>query len=484
MTGSPSEIPVAHHEAAREKRNAALSSVFAAVALTAMKTAVGALTGSLGILAEAAHSGLDLVAAGVTLLAVRVSGRPADREHSYGHGKVENLSALFETLLLLVTCVWICYEAMQRLFVKQVHVESSMWAFVVMAVSIAVDFSRSRMLQRVARKHKSQALEADALHFSTDIWSSSVVIVGLLLVRLADLTGWRALAQADALAALGVCVVVVYVSVELGRRSIQALLDGVPGKLHDEVMRAVKVPGVIDVRQVRVRASGAEVFADVVLTVDRSTSFDESHAVASLAEAEVQALLPGADVLVHVEPTGGEDGTSTPALIRAIAARHGISAHAIRIHDVLGRQTLETHLEIGEPIDVAGAHARATAFEEDLRRALPMLSQIVTHIEPAVDEDAAEPAVGDVQGVELRRAVETLAERLAIPCRPHEMQMRTVGGRPALSFHCTMDGAEPLKEAHRVTEELERALRERFPSLSSVTIHIEPPEADDPAIPS
>jgi cation diffusion facilitator family transporter len=476
-----SDISPTHHDAAREKRRAALSSVLAAVALTAMKAVVGWLTGSLGILAEAAHSGLDLVAAGVTLLAVRVSGRPADREHSYGHGKVENLSALFETLLLLITCVWICYEAVERLFFKQVHVESSIWAFVVMAVSILVDFSRSRMLQRVARKYKSQALEADALHFSTDIWSSSVVIVGLLLVRLADLMGWPALAQADALAALGVCAVVVYVSVELGRRSVQALLDGVPGKLRDEVMSAVRVPGVIEVRQVRVRASGAEVFADVVLTVDRSTSFDESHAVASRAEAQVQRLLPGADVLVHVEPALSEDGASTPALVRVIAARHGISTHAIRIHDVQGRQTLETHLEIGEPIDVAGAHARATAFEEELRRALPTLSQVVTHIEPAVDEDAAEPVLSDVQGGELKRTVEVLAERLPIPCRPHDMQMRTVGGRLALSFHCTMDGAAPLQEAHRATEELERALRERFPGLSSVTIHIEPPDADEVA---
>ncbi len=162
--------------AEREKTSAALSSVVAAVALTTLKIIVGLLTGSLGILAEAAHSGLDLVAALVTFFAVRVSSKPADREHRYGHGKVENLSALFETVLLLITAVWIIYEAIQRLFFHPVAVEVSFWSFIVMAISIGIDYTRSRILYKAARAHNSQALEADALHFSTDIWSSSVVI--------------------------------------------------------------------------------------------------------------------------------------------------------------------------------------------------------------------------------------------------------------------------------------------------------------------
>jgi len=168
--------------AQKEKREAALSSVVAALLLTGLKLAIGLLTGSLGILAEAAHSGLDLVAALVTFFAVRLSDRPPDEHHLYGYGKIENLSALIETLLLLITCVWIIYEAIQRLFFKSVEIEASIWAFAVMGISIVVDITRSRILYAAARKHKSQALEADALHFSTDIWSSSVVIVGLGLV--------------------------------------------------------------------------------------------------------------------------------------------------------------------------------------------------------------------------------------------------------------------------------------------------------------
>ena len=206
----------------REKHWVALSSVLAAIFLTGMKLVVGLMTGSLGILSEAAHSGLDLVAAVVTLFAVRISGRPADREHTYGHGKVENLSALFETVLLLVTCIWIIYEAIQRLFFKEVLVEASIWAFVIMGVSIVIDFSRSRALARVAKKYQSQALEADALHFSTDIWSSSVVIGGLLLVRGADWLGLAWLTKADALAAMGVAGIVVYISAQLGQRTIAA----------------------------------------------------------------------------------------------------------------------------------------------------------------------------------------------------------------------------------------------------------------------
>jgi cation diffusion facilitator family transporter len=239
--------------AEREKNSAALSSVLAAVALTTFKIVVGLMTNSLGILAEAAHSGLDLVAALVTWFAVRTSGKPADVEHHYGHGKIENLSALFEAFLLLVTCVWIIYESIQRLFFKAEEVEVSFWAFLVMAISILIDYSRSRVLERAARKHNSQALEADALHFKTDIWSSSVVIVGLIAVKLADwLPGLPILAKADAVAALGVALIVIYVSIELGVRTIHGLLDQAPKGLAEEIEKAVEaIPGVLDCHQVR-----------------------------------------------------------------------------------------------------------------------------------------------------------------------------------------------------------------------------------------
>jgi cation diffusion facilitator family transporter len=296
--------PDAAEEAANhEKKTAARSSVFAAIFLTGMKLVIGLVTGSLGIISEALHSALDLVAAGVTYFAVHFAGRPADREHPYGHGKIENISALFETFLLLLTCVWIVYEAIQRLFFKTVEVESSIWSFVVMAVSIIIDFSRSRMLSRVAKKHNSQALEADALHFSTDIWSSAVVIAGLFFVFLSDKLQIPWLVNADAIAAMGVAGIVTYVSIQLGRRAIGHLIDEIsPTLVVDVTQAADNVPQVLKVLDVRARHSGPNTFIDVTIALEDGTPLDQAHSVAEQVEAAVQATVPKSSVMVHIDP--------------------------------------------------------------------------------------------------------------------------------------------------------------------------------------
>ncbi len=288
----------------KEKKSAAQSSVLAAVALTSFKLITGLTTNSLGILAEAAHSGLDLVAALVTLMAVRFSANPADVEHHYGHGKVENISALFESLLLLITCVWIIYESVQRLLLRQIEVDASFWAFLVMIISIAVDYSRSKVLNRAARKYNSQALEADALHFSTDIWSSSVVILGLIGIRLAGMFPvWIFLNKADAIAALVVAIIVIFVSLQLGRRTVQGLLDSAPLGLREQIKRDVdKIPGVLSCHKVRVRMSGAEFFVDLHIVVDANQSLTDAHDLSERTREAVIRLTPKADVTVHTEP--------------------------------------------------------------------------------------------------------------------------------------------------------------------------------------
>jgi cation diffusion facilitator family transporter len=290
--------------ATEEKNSAALNSVAAAFLLTGLKVVVGLLSGSMGILAEAAHSGLDLAAALVTCLAVRAASKPPDRDHAYGHGKVENLSALVETLLLLATCAWIMKESIHRLTTRHSPVDASIWAFAIMGISIAVDFSRSRMLYRVASKHRSQALEADALHFSTDIWSSAVVILGLLGVKLASwYPGLSFLLQADAVAALIVAGIVVVVSGRLGLRTVQALLDTSPPGEDDKIKAAVAaVDGVFDCHAIRVRHSGPHYFVDLHITVDGDQSLRDAHALTERVEQAVEAILPGADVTVHPEP--------------------------------------------------------------------------------------------------------------------------------------------------------------------------------------
>jgi cation diffusion facilitator family transporter len=280
----------------QEKRWAALTSLAAAVGLTAFKIIVGVLTGSLGILAEAAHSGLDLVAALMTYCAVRISDRPPDRTHLYGHGKIENLSALFETLLLLATCVWIVREAVHRLLSHQAQIEVTFWSFAVMLVSIAVDASRARVLSATAKKHNSQALEADALHFQTDIWSSAVVIVGLLAAKF----GFGA---ADAIAALGVSVVVVWVSIQLGRRTVDALLDSAPAGLEERILKIVEsVPGVQNCHNLRFRYSGPVLFIDLHVLVNGEQTLTEAHLLTESIEAAIQEIAPRADITVHPEP--------------------------------------------------------------------------------------------------------------------------------------------------------------------------------------
>ena len=288
----------------QEKKWAAMSSVIAAVGLTGFKFVVGLATGSLGILAEAAHSGLDLMAAGMTLLAVRISGRPADRNHLYGHGKAENLSALFETLLLLVTCFWIIYEATHRLLFHPVDLKITFWSFAVMITSIGVDISRSRVLYKAARKYNSQALEADALHFSTDIWSSGVVILGLVCVKISGwIPGLAFLHQADSIAAILVGLIVVSISVKLGIRTVQALLDVAPSGIERKIISSVEVlPGVTNCHKVRVRYSGPQAFVDIHVLVDGNQTLKQAHNLTEEIERAIRRLIPNADVTVHPEP--------------------------------------------------------------------------------------------------------------------------------------------------------------------------------------
>jgi cation diffusion facilitator family transporter len=297
-------------ESENAKNFAAKSSVLAAFFLTGMKITVGLMTGSLGILAEAAHSGLDMMAAIVTYLAVRVSDKPADEEHPYGHGKIENLSALFETVLLLATCLWIIHEAVDRLFFKAVTVQASLWAYLVIIISIAVDISRSRMLKRTAKKYNSQALEADALHFSTDIWSSAVVLLGLVGITLAELVpAWSALRVADSIAALGVALIVIYVSIEMGYRTSQALLDAAPKGMEEKVKLAAEtVAGVCHCHNIRLRQVGPRLFVDAHVNMDPEMTLRRAHLLTDKVEQAIQKIAEGADVTVHAEPTPGQDG--------------------------------------------------------------------------------------------------------------------------------------------------------------------------------
>jgi cation diffusion facilitator family transporter len=456
-----------------EKNRVALTSVLAALLLTGTKIAVGLWTGSLGILAEALHSALDLAAAVVTLWAVRVSGRPADKEHSYGHGKIENMSALFETALLLGTCIWIIKEAIGRLFFRAtVHVDANVWSFLVVILSIVVDYSRSRALLRVAKKYDSQALEADALHFSTDIWSSVVVLLGLGGVLAAHQFGISALAKADAIAALGVALVVVVVSVKLGKKAINDLIDTVPPEMAARIASTAMVVGVREVRQVRVRRSGPETFVDLTLVVARAESLERSHEIACGAEAAIKRDLPRADVVVHVEPEEGS-GEDLLEMARRIAASRGTAAHNLLVYEEAGRLILELHLEMNGDMALSRAHQIASEVDEELRRTNPRLERVVAHIEPAGRADAGTSAKAE-DAAQIRAALLATPEFAERGVVPQAIEIRRCGSEFAISFRCALPSATSIKDAHAFTEKIERSLRSQIPSLGRVMIRTDP----------
>ena len=464
------------HIIAREKRKVALTSVLAAVFLTGFKVIVGLATGSLGILAEALHSALDLAAAAMTYAAVRIGDRPPDASHPYGHGKVESLSALFEAGLLVATCVWIIYEAMRRLFFEEIEVVPSLWAFAVMLTSILVDWGRSRALLRAARRFKSQALLADALHFSTDIWSSCVVIVGLFLVKLGDWVGYKStLTRADSVAALGVALIVLLISYRLGKATIDVLLDRAPAGAADGIAdEACRVRGVVGCRRVRVRSVGPILFVDMVVEVARATPIEQAHAIVSEVEARVLARQPQADVVVHFEPVGTPTEGWTER-IQTIAGEQGLLVHEVLVREGAAGRSITLHLEVPPHLTVAEAHAVADRLEEAIRTRIEQVADVIVHIEPRSEEGLPQDeALGELERilVPLRR----IAKSMPALHDFHDVGVRRLGGELIVSMHCVFDPALGIDQAHRLSSQIADRLKAGVRGLGEVHVHVEPPE--------
>jgi cation diffusion facilitator family transporter len=461
-----------NRELKTEKQAVALNSVFAAVAITALKVVVGITTGSLGILSEAAHSGLDLVAAVITYFSVGVSDRPPDATHQYGHGKVENFSAFIETALLLATCIWIVYEAAKRLFFHSVEIEPSVWAFIVMGASIVVDVWRSRRLQRVAEKYDSQALHADALHFSTDIWSSSVVLLGLALVLVGRNYSVPWLSKADPIAALIVACIVVYVSWRLARQTIDALLDAAPAGIRVRIIRQVsRLDGVLAVDRVRIRRGGNKYFADISVAMPRNVTFQKSEQVANDAARVVRTLLPGTDVVVNATARASYS-ESLFDRIRAVATRNNLNVHDISVQDVNGAIHVEQHVELDEAMRLKDAHDRVTRLESEMRAEIPEIASILTHIEsePATIETSDGPVEADT----LERHIQRVSRSFLEVIDTHDLMFKRVSGRLYLSLHCTFQDDLPLARVHDIQTAMESKFRQEVPALFRVLIHPEP----------
>jgi cation diffusion facilitator family transporter len=456
-----------------EKRSVALNSLLAAAAITALKLLVGLTTRSLGILSEAAHSGLDLVAAFITFLSVRVSDKPADAEHQYGHGKVENFSAFIETGLLLLTCIWIVWEAVRRLSGHHsVQIEPSLAAFAVLGASMIVDWWRSRKLKRIADKYDSQALEADALHFSTDIFSSGIVAVGLALVWAADRWGIPGFAKADPIAALVVSGVIVYVSSRLGRQTIDALLDAAPPGYRSRIIDAVlQIPGVIEVERVRIRRAGNHYFADMAVGLARNVTFQRSgQAMAEITEA-VQRILPNCDVVIHPVPRESA-GENIFDRIRAVASRNNFSVHDVSVQDLAGRLHVEQHLELDETLSLKNAHDVVSRLESEIRAEIPEISTILTHIES--EPSTIEPGDRVMRNVALEQKLKPLLREFPEILDMHDVEIKHVRDKVYMSCHCTMPDNLPLSRVHDLSTALEIRFKQAAPELFKVLIHPEP----------
>jgi cation diffusion facilitator family transporter len=457
-----------------DKEKVALSSIAASAGLTIAKAVVGFATGSLAILSEAAHSLLDLAATVMTYFAVRISGKPADKEHHYGHGKVESVSALAETGLLFLLSGVVVWEASQRLFGGQGHaVEATVWAFVVIIASIVVDFFRARVLYRVAAETASEALEADALHFGSDMWSSAAVLVSLIAVRL----GYPA---ADSIAAIVVAVFICVAGWRLGRRTIDTLTDTAPPGVAEKITAAVqRVPGVVAIDRLRLRQVGAQLFVDLVVAVSRTLPIDRVAAVKNRIIATVRADSPEAEVTVTTEPRALDD-ESVLERVMVIARNRALAVHHVTVHSIEGRLAISLDLEVDGALSLRAAHDIASGLEEAIRDELGPQVEVETHIEPLQSNDGRGREAAPERIAEVRDALQDIAAKVAFVGAVHDVRVREADGGEIVNFHCLVDPALGVADVHEKVDEVERALRLRFPSIKRAIGHAEPRPADSP----
>ncbi len=452
---------------AKEKKRIAFISVCAAIFLTTFKFVIGITTNSLGIISEAAHSGLDLLATLMTYFAVRFSDRPADEDHQYGHGKLENISAFLETLLLVVTCIWIIYEAVGKFLSHSHNVEVSVWSFVVMGTSIIVDASRSKALYRVAKKTNSQALEADALHFASDIWSSLTVIAGLIFVSIG-------FPEFDAFAALIVAFLVLFVSYRLGRRTIDALMDRVPkGKLQSIEQSIHSVSGVEEVRSVRMRTSGPRLFVDIVVAIRRTLPFHLAHQIMDEIEQAIHAVDPIADVIIHAEPIESSDETLVDKIKMIVIDHHLPPPHNLEVHLSDGKYYVDFDIEYQPDQSFEDAHRIASALENHIMAEIPAIEKVTIHME---ESETKEHALSDVTAVQapLSEKIHNLVMQQNGIVKCSDVTLLQEGDHFHLSIVCSLPRTKTLEEVHTIISGIERTLYDNFPVIRKVTIHAEP----------
>jgi cation diffusion facilitator family transporter len=451
-----------------QKEQVALGSIFASGGLTIAKGIVGLASGSLAILSEAAHSLIDFVATVMTYFAVRISGKPADAEHHYGHGKVESVAALAETALLFLLSGVVIWEATQRLLGGHEHlVEATLAAFAVIIGSIIVDFFRARLLYRVAEQTSSEALEADALHFGSDMWSSIAVLIGLAGVALG-------FAWADAAAAIIVAAFVCLAGWRLGRRTIDTLTDTAPAGAAERISAIVRrAAGVVAVERVRARPAGNVLFVDLAVAVSRTLPLDRVAALRGRLARVIRSELPNAEVTVTTEPRALDDETVLERVM-VIARNRGLAVHHVTVTAIEGRLSVSLDLEVDGKIPLAAAHEIASGLEAAIGEELGPDVEVETHIEPLQAQDLAGQEAPPARVGAIHALLTEIARELGTIGEVHDVRVRETADGEIVNFHCRVDPALTVHDVHEKVDAIERALRRRSPSIKRVIGHAEP----------
>jgi cation diffusion facilitator family transporter len=457
-------IMTEHHT---EKQRVALFSLIASGGLAVVKFVAAILSGSLGLLSEAFHSLTDFAATALTLIAVRVSGKPADEDHHYGHAKAESLVALIEAALLVGVTGWIIYEAVTRLLSGGHEVELSWWIFAIVIASIVIDFNRARALRRTAEKTSSAALAADAVHFTADTWSSVAVLVGLALV-------WFGFPFADSLAALVVAGFVLHAAWGLGKQTLDTLLDAAPAGVASEIQTIAEgFNGVLGVRQLRVRPAGPELYVDLIVDVPRTLVITKLDAMRHDIAAAIRARFEQADCSIQMNPVE-LDSESAFDKVSLIAAKHDLAVHHLTVQNVEGRLAVSFDVEIEASTSLAVAHDKATALETEIRDGLGSDVEVESHVEPLEPRllsgsPPSEKVIAAVEG-----ALRTLAAREKDLSDLHNIRIRSNAAGLFVHYHCRFAPGMAIKHVHDISDRIEMALMSELPDIKRVVAHAEP----------
>ena len=441
------------------QRRTALVSVAAAAVLVVLKLGTGLASGSLGLVSEALHSGTDLVAALLTFFALGVAGRPADEGHQYGHGKAEHLAALAEAAVLAVVSVAVAAFAVARLTgAIETEVETAWWTFAVVGLVIAIDVTRTLVSYRAARRYQSEALLSNALHFGSDLVGTLAVFAGLV----AAAAGFP---EGDSFAALFVAALVVLAAGRLIRRNVDVLMDLAPADAEEAARQAIRAVPAVELSRLRLRQAGGRTFADVVIEVSPADAVAQGHALADRVEDAVERVLPGSDVVVHVEPRVGEAALRERAHAAALSVPRVREIHNLALVTVDGAVELSLHLKLPGELSLEEAHDIAEQVEATIRAEVPEVGSVQTHLEPL-----SEPS----QAVELEPDLVARIVRGVVGSPPREVRvLRTADGLVAF---VTL-GFEPestLAAAHARASEVEERLRAEHPEIADVIVHTEP----------